>query len=79
MVIIDTADFEKHLCHYFQMVLAGNDAIKVQTETGSVILLSEEEYNGLLETLSLTSISGMTERLIEGQNTSLEDSDVFEW
>ena len=42
-------------------------------------ILNEEDDSGLLETLELTSIPGMKEKLIEGKNTPLEDSDVFEW
>lgn len=56
-----------------------NDVINVNTKKGNVVILSEEDYNGLIETLYLTSIPGMKERLIEGKNAPLEDSDVFEW
>ena len=32
-----------------------------------------------LETLYLTSIPGMKERLLEGQSSNIEDSEPFEW
>lgn len=31
------------------------------------------DYSGLVETLYLSSISGMKEKIVEGLNTSLED------
>ena len=32
-----------------------------------------------LETLYLTSIPGMKEKLLEGQSANIEDSEPFEW
>ena len=37
------------------------------------VIDSEEDYNGLMETLYLSSIPGMKEKIVEGLNTSLED------
>ena len=41
--------------------------------------MSEEDYNGLMETLYLLSIPGMKERLEEGMNTPIADCEEFEW
>lgn len=40
---------------------------------------SDQDEKGLLETLYLTSIPGMKQRLLEGQNANIEDSEPFEW
>lgn len=37
------------------------------------VIDSEEDYNGLMETLYLSSISGMEEKIVEGLKTPLED------
>lgn len=37
-------------------------------------MMSEEEYNSLMESLYLAKIPGMNESIIEGANTKLEDS-----
>lgn len=39
----------------------------------------DQGEKGLLETLYLTSIPGMKQRLLEGQNANIEDSEPFEW
>ena len=39
----------------------------------------DQNERGLLETLYLTSIPGMKERLLEGQSSNIEDSEPFEW
>ena len=42
-------------------------------KTGNVILLSEEDYRSIQETLYLCSAPGMREKIVEGLNTSLEE------
>ena len=37
-------------------------------------MISEKEYLGLLETLHLTSVPGMKEKLVDGLNTPLSDT-----
>ena len=39
----------------------------------------DQDERGELETLYLTSIPGMKERLLEGQSSNIEDSEPFEW
>ena len=36
-------------------------------------MISEDDYNGLMETLYLSSIPGQKEKIIEGLNTSLDE------
>ncbi len=39
----------------------------------------DQDERGELETLYLTSIPGMKEKLLEGQSSNIEDSEPFEW
>ena len=36
-------------------------------------MISEDDYNGLMETLHLSSIPGQREKIIEGLNTPIEE------
>ena len=56
-----------------------NNVININTKDGNVIMLSEEDYNSLLETLYLAGIPGMYESIIEGANTPLEECKKLEW
>ncbi|HWQ80364.1 MAG TPA: type II toxin-antitoxin system Phd/YefM family antitoxin, partial [Anaerovoracaceae bacterium] len=69
----------KNLFEYLNLAIDFNDVINVNTRKGNVIILSEQEYNGLMETLYLTSIPGMKERLTEGLKAKPEDCVDFEW
>lgn len=43
------------------------------------MLISEEDYNNLVETMYLNSIPGMSEKLKDGIETPLEECEEFEW
>ena len=45
----------------------------VTTRSGNAVILSEQDYNSLLETLHLTSIPGMTESLKAAAAEPLEE------
>ena len=59
-----------------------NEPINISTKNGNAVVLSEEDYNGLIETVYLSSIPKMREKLIKGKNVPLEDcvaEDEVEW
>ena len=43
------------------------------------MLISEEDYNNLVETMYLNSIPGMSEKLKDEIETPLEECEEFEW
>ena len=56
-----------------------NEPINISTKSGNAVLISEEEYNNLVETMYLNSILGMSEKLNDGIETPLEECEEFEW
>ena len=50
-----------------------NNVININTKEGNVVMLSEEDYNNLVETLYLAGIPNLLESIVEGVNTPLED------
>ena len=52
---------------------------KCKYKKGNVIIISESEYNGLLETLYLLSDPTMKEKLEAAKNATDDDYEVFEW
>ena len=79
MTNTNATNFRNNLFSYLDMAIEFNDVINVNTKKGNVVVLSEEDYNGLLETLSLASIPGMKERMKEGLDAKIEDCVKFEW
>lgn len=79
MTNTNATNLRKNLFEYLNLALDFNDVINVNTKKGNVIIISEEEYNGLIETLYLASVPGMEERLVEGVHAKAEDCVDFEW
>ena len=66
MTTTNITDFRKNAFDY-------NQPINITTKDGNAVLLSEEDYSGIMETLYLVSAPGMREKIMDGIATSLED------
>ncbi len=67
-------NFRKNIYSMIERTVRYNEPINILTREGNAVMISEEDYNNLLETLYLNSVPGMHEKLIDGLNTSLEDT-----
>ena len=45
----------------------------IHTKEGNAVLLSEEDYSGIMETLYLVSAPGMREKIMSGMEEPLSD------
>lgn len=79
MINTNVTNFRKQLFELIDQTIIFNEPVNISTKNGNAILISEEDYNSLMETLRLTSIPGMREKLEEGVNTPIEECDKFEW
>ena len=50
-------------------VIELGESISIATDKGTAILIGQEEWSGLLETLYLQSVPGMTESIEEARKT----------
>ena len=79
MTNTNATNLRKNLFTYLDSAIDYNYVINVSTKKGNAIIISETEYNSLLETLYLLSVPGMKERLKEGLNATVDDCEDFEW
>lgn len=79
MTNVNVTTFRKNLFGYIDQAIEFNDVINVVTKKGNAVVLSESDYNSLIETLYLSSIPGLKQKLIDGKNESIEDCEEFEW
>ncbi|MFR8926895.1 type II toxin-antitoxin system Phd/YefM family antitoxin [Peptoniphilus senegalensis] len=76
---VNATNFRKNIFEYLNSAVSFGDVINVSTKSGNAILISEDEYKALTETVYLLSIPGMKEKLIDGKNTSLDDCEELKW
>lgn len=82
MKITTAENFRDNLSEMIDKLIKSNEQLKVTTEMGNVVVLSESDYNGLMETLRIYSNPQEKEKIIEGLNTKLDDcvsEDEVEW
>lgn len=79
MTNTNATNLRKNLFSYLESAIDYNDIINVNTKKGNVIIISEAEYNGLLETLYLLSDPNVKEKIETAKNSIDEDYEVFEW
>ena len=63
----------KNLFGFVEQAVTYGEVVNVTTRSGNAVILSEQDYNSLLETLHLTSIPGMAENLKAAAAGPLED------
>ena len=82
MTNTNITNFRKYIYEMLEQTIKYNEPINISTKNGNAVVLSEEDYNGLIETVYLSSIPKMREKLIKGKNVPLEDcvsEDEVEW
>ncbi len=82
MTTTNITNFRKNAFNYVEQTIRYNEPLNISTKEGNAVLLSEEDYSGIMETLYLVSMPGMREKIMEGMSTPLEDcvdEAVVEW
>lgn len=69
MLNTNITNFRKNVYGMLEQTIKYNEPINVSTKDGNAVIISEEDYNNLMETLRLISIPGMKETIIEGLRT----------
>lgn len=67
-------NFRKNIYGMIERTVRYNEPVNILTREGNAVLISEEEYNNLLDTLYMNSVPGMHEKLLDGLNTPLEEN-----
>jgi antitoxin YefM len=67
MNIVTATEARKELFNLIRRALRAHDPVRIQHREGGVVLVSEEDYEGLIETLELLSVPGMRESIAEAE------------
>ena len=73
MKITTVENFRDNLSEMIDELIKSNEQLKVTTEMGNVVVLSEAHYNGITETLKIYSNPQEKEKIIEGLHTTVDD------
>ena len=73
MLNTNITNFRKNIFGMLEQTIKYNEPVNISTKDGNAVIISEEDYNGLMETLYLSSVPNMKERIIEGMNTPISE------
>lgn len=82
MTNINITNFRKDIYELLEQTIKYNEIINVTTKNGNAIVISEEDYNNLIETLYISSIPGLKQDIMEGMKETIEecvDENEVEW
>lgn len=65
--------FRKNVYSMLEQTIKYNEPLIISTKTGNAVVLSEDDYRSLVETLYLSSDPQIREEIIRGKNTPLSD------
>lgn len=73
MTNTNITNFRKDIYELLEQTIKYNEPINISTKNGNAVVLSEEDYNNLMETLYISSIPKLKEDIIKGLKESIED------
>ena len=82
MAAINITNARKELYNLVENVNLYNEPALIVSKKGNAVLVSEDDWNALQETVYLNSIPRMAQSLIEGRDTPIEQcvaEDEVEW
>ena len=77
MAVTNISVLRKNLFSSIENVIEYNDSITVNTKKGNAIIISEEEYNALLETIYLISQKGLVQKIKEGEKEDVSKMNTY--
>lgn len=82
MTNTNITNFRQNVFEFINQAVEYNDVINVNTKNGNAIIISEEDYNSLIETLYLSGDPRVKAEILEAKNQALTDctpADEVEW
>lgn len=73
MTNTNATTLRKNLFGMLSNAIKYNETINVNTKDGNAVILSEEEYNGLIAALELSSNHILREKILAGKDDPIEE------
>ena len=79
---VNITSFRKDIYKLLENTIKYNEPINISTKNGNAIILSEEDYNSLIETLYIESIPELKKEILKRADDSEDEfvnEDEVEW
>lgn len=73
MTNVNVTKFRKDIYNLLDTTIEYNEPINISTKKGNAVVLSEEDYNNIMETLYICSIPGLKEDILKGMKEDIKE------
>ena len=73
MLTVDASEAKSDLCELIDQVSLSHESILITGRKSNAVLLAEDEWNAINETLYLMSTPGMRESILKGMQESIDE------
>ena len=77
MLAINVSALQESLASSIDKVVESNEIIKICTNKGNAIIISEEDYNALLETIALQSNPRVIKKIKDGEKENVSTMNSY--
>jgi len=77
MMSLSVTDARRDIFNIIKAV-QNSDAVTITSKDGNAVIVSEDEWNGIKETLYLLSIPGMLESILESSGEDVSEMERWE-
>ncbi|MCR5457213.1 MAG: type II toxin-antitoxin system Phd/YefM family antitoxin [Clostridiales bacterium] len=77
MTNTNATNLRKNLFEYLSQAVKFNDVINVSTKDGNAVILSAEDYNGIMETIYLMSDKRVLNDILKSKKEPLEQGTIY--
>ena len=74
MLTVDASEAKADLCELIDQASLSHESILITGRKSNAVLLAEDEWNAINETLYLMSISGMRESILKRMQESIDEA-----
>ena len=74
MTTLKVTEARANLYKLIDDTLVNHESVVITGKRGNAVLLAEDDWNGINETLDLLSVPGMRESILEGMQESIDSA-----
>lgn len=78
MTNVNATNFRKNMFEYLSSAIKLGDVVNVSTKDGNAVVLSEEDYSGLIETLNLLSNKRTSAEIFEAMAEPISEGEEYD-
>ena len=78
MKIIPVTEARQNIYKLIEDTISSSEPVQITYKKGNVVLISEEDWRAIQETLYLLSVPGLRESILKAENTPIEEMKTLE-